>query len=229
LHLLLLNDGQDLETMQYDQILRQLYRKNLISPVLTIGIKAGNRLQEYGITNRPDFKKRGAQARNYSRFIREELLPAIHAQTGLENFASYNIAGFSLGALSAFDIAWHQSDIFSKVGAFSGSFWWRSKDIGAGYTSNDRIAHKLIRDTRKKPDLKFWFMVGTKDEDTDRDQNGIVDSVDDTTDLILELYKKGYTRNKDINYVELIGGRHDVPTWGSMMPKFLLWAYRRYK
>jgi len=225
LHLLLINDGQDLATMQYDQILKNLYQKKQIHPVLTVGIKAGDRLKEFGVSGKQDFKGRGSNAQQYSQFIVEELLPAIYAKTGIDVFTSYTIAGFSLGALSALDIAWHHGDIFSKVGAFSGSFWWRSKDSSKGDPDSNRIAHKLISESQNKPELKFWFEAGTQDEKSDRNQNGIIDSIDDTTALIYELYRKGYQKNKDITYVELIGGRHDVPTWGKMMPDFLCWAF----
>ncbi len=225
LHLLLLNDGQDLETMQYDEILHNLYQKKQIRPVLTVGIKAGDRVKEFGVTGQPDFKGRGADAHKYRQFVIEELLPAIYAQTNIESFASYSIAGFSLGALSALDVAWHHSDIFSKVGAFSGSFWWRSKNSTKGNPDSDRIAHNLVRTSTETPDLKFWFEAGTQDEKSDRNQNGIIDSIDDTTSLMYELYQKGYRKHDDVAYVELIGGRHDVSTWGKMMPVFLRWAY----
>lgn len=225
LHLLLLNDGQDLETMQYEQILQNLYHKKQIRPVLTVGIKAGDRLKEFGVSGQPDFKGRGADAQKYRQFIVEELLPAICAHTSIDTFASYSIAGFSLGALSALDVAWHHADIFSKVGAFSGSFWWRSKNSTKENPDGHRIAHNLVRASMEKPDLKFWFEAGTQDEKSDRNQNGIIDSIDDTTALIYELYQKGYRKSEDVAYVELVGGRHDVPTWGRMMPCFLRWAY----
>ncbi|MDQ4139222.1 MAG: alpha/beta hydrolase-fold protein [Bacteroidota bacterium] len=225
LHLLLINDGQDLATMQYDQILLNMYQKKDIQPVVTVGIKAGNRLQEYGISGQPDFKGRGSAALEYRQFIMQELLPAIYTQTNFSAFASYTIAGFSLGALSAFDVAWHEDNIFSKVGAFSGSFWWRSKDFTMEEPDEHRIAHTLINNSSTKPGLKFWIQAGTQDEKSDRNQNGIIDSIDDSTSLIYELYQKGYQKGKDVRYVELIGGKHDVATWGKMMPEFLCWAF----
>ncbi|WP_377483345.1 alpha/beta hydrolase [Pontibacter toksunensis] len=225
LHLLLVNDGQDLESMQYDQILQPLYMKNRIAPVLTVGIKAGDRLREFGISGNPDYKGRGTDAENYRLFVIEELLPAIQEKTNIAEFASCVIKGFSLGAVSAFDIAWSHPDIFSKMGAFSGSFWWRSKPSMKGFPDDHRITHKMVSSSKEKPDLKFWFEAGTQDEKSDRNQNGIIDSIDDTTSLILELYKKGYERNKDVTYIELVGGKHDVPTWGRMMPEFLFWAF----
>lgn len=228
LNLLLLNDGQELENLALSQTLEQLYNTNRIKPLLVAAIHAGeDRLQEYGVAGRADFKKRGAMADNYTQFIINELLPQIKLQTGIHEFESTAFAGFSLGGLSAFDICWNNADVFDKVGVFSGSFWWRSKDLAKGYTDNDRIAHALIRETEDKPCLKFWLQTGTKDETSDRNKNGIIDAIDDTIDLIKELEAKGYSRPADIQYVEVVGGSHNTETWGRVMGKFLCWAFGR--
>jgi hypothetical protein len=73
--------------------------------------------------------------------------------------------------------------------------------------------------------LKFWFETGTEDETSDRNNNGIIDSIEDTTDLMDELVKKGYDRSKAIRYVEIKGGKHDQETWSTIMPDFLEWAF----
>jgi enterochelin esterase family protein len=226
IHLLLLNDGQEIEVLQIKQTLQTLYDNNNIAPVVIVAIHAGEeRLQEYGVANRPDFKKRGAKAAIYAQFIKTELLPTITALLPTHIFTSTAIAGFSLGGLSALDIAWNNPDLFDKVGVFSGSLWWRSKEIGKGYNDADRIAHAMIKETRDRPELKFWLQTGTNDETADRNQNGIIDSIDDTIDLIKELETKGYKRPADIRYVEVVGGSHDAPTWAKAMPKFLSWAF----
>jgi len=228
LNLLLLNDGQELENLALSQTLEQLYNTNRIKPLLVAAIHAGeDRLQEYGVAGKPDFKKRGAMADNYTQFIITELLPQIKTETGIHEFESTAFAGFSLGGLSAFDICWNNADVFDKTGVFSGSFWWRSKDLAKGYTDNDRIAHALIRETEGKPCLKFWLQTGTKDETSDRNKNGIIDAIDDTIDLIKELEAKGYSRPADIQYVEVVGGSHNTETWGRVMGKFLCWAFGR--
>jgi len=59
----------------------------------------------------------------------------------------------------------------------------------------------------------------------DRNNNGIIDSIDDTLGLIDELVKKGYNREQDIVYLEYEDGKHDIPTWGRAMPEFLRWSY----
>lgn len=225
-NLLLLNDGQDLAQMDFEGILHTLYEKWKIEPTIVVGIKAGDeRVLEYGVANKPDFKKRGNKAQAYTDFVIKELLPFVQGEAGLTINGKRVFAGFSLGGLTAFDIAWNNEQYFDAVGVFSGSFWWRKKDLNAGYTDDDRILHQLIRETETPPNLKFWLMTGTQDELADRNQNFIIDSIDDTIDVVKELMKKGYKRPDDIFYFEMVGGKHDVPTWGKAMPKFLEWAF----
>lgn len=228
LNLLLLNDGQELENLALAQTLEQLYSNNRLKPIMVAAIHAGDdRLQEYGVAGRPDFKQRGAKAGIYTQFIITELLPQLRLETGITRFESTAYAGFSLGGLSAFDITWNNAGIFDKVGVFSGSFWWRSKDLANGYTDNDRIAHAFVKEATDMPNLKFWLQTGTKDETSDRNNNGIIDAIDDTIDLIRELEIKGYSRPADIAYVEVVGGSHNTETWGKVMGKFLCWAFGR--
>jgi enterochelin esterase family protein len=228
LNLLLLNDGQEAENLRLKESLETLYNTCRITPVLVVAIHAGEeRLQEYGTAGKPDFKQRGSKAAAYTKFITTELLPFIKKETGIEEFETTAIAGFSLGGLSAMDIAWNNPQLFNKAGVLSGSFWWRSKEIGKGYTDNNRIMHSIVRSAVNKPDLKFWLQTGTKDETADRNKNGIIDSIDDTIDLIKELQDKGYTRPADIQYLEMVGGEHNVATWADAMPKFLVWAFGR--
>lgn len=228
LNLLLLNDGQEAITLRLSETLEKLYDTGLIRPVLVAAIHADkDRLQEYGTAGKPDYKLRGSKAAAYTKFITTELLPAIQKETGIESFDTTAFAGFSLGGLSAMDIAWNNPQLFDKVGVFSGSFWWRSKELGKGYTDADRIMHSIIRESKAKAELKFWLQTGTKDETADRNKNGIIDSIDDTIDLIKELETKGYNRPADIQYLEMVGGTHSIDTWAEAMPKFLVWAFGR--
>jgi enterochelin esterase-like enzyme len=125
------------------------------------------------------------------------------------------------------DLAWSHPNVFNKVGAFSGSFWWRRVD-SADKTFDEkkhRIMHSQIREGELKPGLKFWFQTGTKDEPFDRNGNGVIDSIDDTLDLIAELTKKGYRPFHDIVYHEIRNGEHNQHTWAQAMPHFLKWAF----
>ncbi|MBS1918372.1 MAG: esterase [Bacteroidetes bacterium] len=226
--LLLINDGQDMEKLGLEGMLDELYGGEQISPLLCAGIHAGKeRKMEYGTSKILDYKGRGAKASAYSQFIFEELFPYIKKNYLVEEFKEKAFAGFSLGALTALDIVWNHPSGFSKVGIFSGSLWWRTKDQNDKTYSDDtdRIMHQQIRNGKYAAGLKFFFECGAGDEEDDRNNNGIIDSIDDTLDLIKELVAKGYDEKKDIEYLELENGKHDVATWAEAMPVFLKWGW----
>jgi enterochelin esterase-like enzyme len=228
--LLLVNDGQDLQTMHFDEILDELYEADAIKALLCAGIHCGkDRKNEYGTASILDYKGRGARSGLYNRFIFEELIPFIRRSSLVSSFKEKSFAGFSLGGLSALDMVWNHPGEFSKVGVFSGSLWWRDKDQEDEdfNEDTDRIMHRQVREGNYAPWLKFFFEVGTLDEVADRNQNGVIDSIDDTNGLIDELVKKGYDRNTDIRFLELKDGRHDVPTWAKAFPDFLKWGWGR--
>ncbi|MVM32698.1 esterase family protein [Spirosoma sp. HMF4905] len=233
LPILYLNDGQDLARLKMTSVLDSLYQKRVIQPFVLIAIHAGDRIQEYGTAAQADYMNRGSKAGLYTDFILTELLPYLKKQYHISATPAQSVvAGFSLGGLSAFDIVFHHPEQFSKAGIFSGSFWWRSKSTEDGYRDEtDRIMHDLVRKGKYNKHLKFWFETGTEDETSDRNNNGIIDSIDDTTDLIDELVKKGYHRDpngahsSDIRYVEINGGKHNQETWSAIMPDFLTWAF----
>lgn len=224
--LLLINDGQDLPKFHFDALLGGLYKAGEISHLLCVAIHCGTeRKQEYGTVAYKDFKGRGAKAGLHKKFVFSELLPLIREKWEYK-FSDIGYAGFSLGGLTAIDIAWHYPEIFSRAGVFSGSLWWRLKDLHDGYDEKtDRIIHKLIREGEYKHGLKFYFTTGSLDETMDRNNNGIIDSIDDTLALIEELKEKGYEVPGDINYINYEDGRHDVSTWGKAMPAFLKWGW----
>lgn len=227
--LLLINDGQDLDKMRFVSILDDLYRDNkIIQPLIAVGIHCGpERKREYGVAGLPDYKGRGDKAALYTSFILEELLTLIYSRYPEYSFKEKAFAGFSLGALSALDIVWNHPEEFSKAGCFSSSFWWRSLDQhDPEYDDNThRIIHQVVRKGKFAPSLKFFFQCGNMDETKDRNKNGIIDSIDDTLDLIDELTRKGYDSGKDIHYMEIKDGHHDVFTWGKAMPEFLKWGW----
>jgi predicted alpha/beta superfamily hydrolase len=184
-------------------------------------------MQEYGITGLPDYKNRGDLAGNYSLFITNELIPYIRTHYNVKrNAESTAYAGCSLGGLSAFDIVWNNQEFFSKVGVFSGSFWWRDKPFTDDDPDGGRILHQLLENSKMKKGLKFWLQVGTNDESSDRNNNGIIDAIDDTVDLINILKKLGYKDN-DIEYLLVQDGEHHPYTWAQVLPNFLEWAFKK--
>ncbi len=225
--LLLINDGQDLITMDFKGMLDKLNTTEFLSPLLCVGIHcSADRKNEYGTANILDYDGRGAKAALYTSFIFQELLPFIRKQHNIQSFKDKSYAGFSLGGLSAMDIVWNHAEEFIKVGAFSASFWWRDKDQNDAKfdEKTNRIMHRQIREGRFAPWLQFFIEVGTLDETADRNNNGVIDSIDDVLSLIEELKNKGYKEN-DIKYLELKEGKHDVATWAKAFPDFLKWGW----
>lgn len=228
MNLLLLNDGQDLITMNFKQILTAFYRSKAARPLLVVGIHCGeDRKNEYGMSAGPNYEGFGAKAALYEHFIIHELLPFIYSRFHHFRFRETAFAGFSLGALSALDITWNNPEIFTRTGVFSGSLWWRSlnKDHKDYDQHIHRMMHVQVRNDEFKPGLKFFFECGEQDEWEDRNRNGVIDSIDDTIDLMRELVKKGYREGKDIYYLQIPDGKHDIGSWGKAMPAFLQWGW----
>jgi len=226
--LLLLNDGQDMKALKVREAVEKLVEDSQIENIIVAGVVAGDRLQEYGVAFQRDYLKRGRSAKAYTKYVTTELIPYLLYKFPVQpDNECHTIAGCSMGGLSAMDLAWNHPDIFKKVGVFSGSFWWRKRDSLSRFYSDhrDRLMHRQVRNGKKKEGLKFWFQTGTLDEQGDRNKNGVIDSIDDTLDLIVELTKKEYRPFYDIQYYELEGGRHNLETWAQAMPEFLKWAF----
>lgn len=225
---LLMNDGQDFRALRLEDTLENYHKINKDRPFVYVGIETDkNRVQEYGTASHADFKKRGSRAGLYTKFILEEFVPFLKNEFKVShNGLDWVFCGMSLGGLSAFDIVFNNPSYFSKVGVFSGSFWWRKKAYDPkDKNDRSRIVLDMVKHGTYYPHLEFWFECGTLDEYADRNKNGVIDAIDDTKDLILELQKKGYNGPGDITYVEIMEGRHDLPTWASVFPNFLNWAF----
>lgn len=228
-NLLLINDGQNLEAAGFAAVFEAATASDQIRPLFCVGIYAGEkRLLEYGCSSATDYLNRGSEAKSYSVFILDELIPWIRDYFRIRSFREKAFAGFSLGGLSALDVVWQHPQEFGKVGVFSGSLWWRSKALDdPGFNeSTDRIMHEQIREGAFYPWLRFFFECGTEDETHDRNENGVIDTIDDTVDLIGILYKQGYPESH-IRYHEIEGGKHDMATWKAAWPVFLKWGWGR--
>ncbi|MEP6573269.1 MAG: alpha/beta hydrolase-fold protein [Gemmatimonadota bacterium] len=221
------NDGQDMPAAGLRETLQQLVDQHRIQPVIVVASHANDRrLQEYGTAGIPNAQGLGASAARYEQFLLEELMPFVEGRyrvlAGPEHTA---IMGWSLGGLSAFDAAWTHPERFGTVGVFSGSFWWRTDDTSVATRQASRIMHRRVRDSAAKPGrLRCWFETGRQDESDDRDGNGVIDSIQDTEELMDELAVKGWRRDVDMVHVEVEGG-HDVSTWGAALPAWLTWAF----
>jgi iron(III)-enterobactin esterase len=221
----LVNDGQDAEALKLRHILAKLNSEGSVTPFITAAIHASQRLREYGTAGHLDYAGRGDLAQHYTDFIIHDLLPHLQTHFRVQANGQHVISGCSLGGLSAFDITWNHPDVFSRVGVFSGSFWWRRHSENDAAAMIDRIMHGIVRESHKREGLRFWFEAGTEDEKEDRNNSGVIDAIEDTLDLMDALADIGYSREHDMLYRQVEGGHHNCQTWSEVMPEFLRWAF----
>lgn len=219
------NDGQDMEAVDLRGTLDSLQRTGRMAPVIVVAIHATERVQDYGTAYIPNAQGLGARADRYGQFVLTELMTLVESRYRVRTGpAETAIMGWSLGGLSAFDLAWRHPDRVGAVGVFSGAFWWRTDDSSVETRQTSRIMHRRIRDTPGHPPLRMWFETGRQDEQADRDQDGVIDAIQDTEELVATLEKKGYRRGLDVVHLT-IEGRHDLPTWKRILPEWLVWAF----
>ncbi|MGB3548482.1 MAG: alpha/beta hydrolase-fold protein [Saprospiraceae bacterium] len=224
--LALFNDGQDLPRMDAAAELERAFSAGDLPPLLVVGLHAGDRMREYGTSGRPDYQGRGDLAHAYERFVTEEVLPFLHRRYRVSHDTERRaLAGFSLGGLSAFDIVFRNPKAFHVAGVFSGALWWRSLAFNPADPDADRILHDTVLQLGHRPGLRAWFMAGTEDEEADRNNNGVIDAIDDTLHLIDHLRHNGHVDPNDVAYLEVPGGRHEPETWGRVFIPFLRWAF----
>ncbi len=219
------NDGQDMEAVNLVGALDSLQQSGRMAATIVVAIHATERVQDYGTAYLLNAQGLGARADRYGQFLFTELMPLIEHRYRVEPGPAHAaIMGWSLGGLSAFDLAWRHPDRFGRVGVFSGAFWWRTDDRDAAAKQASRIMHRRVRETPGHPSLRMWFETGLRDEHADRDGDGVIDAVQDTEELVIELERKGYRRGRDIVHLT-VEGTHDLPTWKRLLPEWLVWAF----
>lgn len=227
--LLVALDGQNMAAWELSETIERLAAAGEITPPLVVAISATkDRIEEYGLAHTLDYAGRGKKAAAFQRHVLEFIVPEVRKRYGLSAHPQRTaIMGASLGGLSALELAWVHPDVFGTVGVFSGSLWWRGEDGDWRAAQRSRLAHKMVRETAGRPALRLWFEAGTEDETDDRDGNGVIDAIQDTTELIDELATKGFQRETDVTYHEIAGGKHHEATWAEALPVFLKWAFPR--
>jgi enterochelin esterase-like enzyme len=219
------NDGQDMEAVDLSRQLDSLQEAGAMEPTIVVAIHATERVRDYGTAGTPNAQGLGDRAALYERFVLEELMPEINAKYRTAQGPAYTaIMGWSLGGLSAFDLAWRHPDQFGLAGVFSGSFWWRTSDATVESKQASRVMHQRVRETEPKPRIRAWFETARMDENSDRDGDGVIDSIQDTEELVNELVRRGFRRGVDVVHLT-VEGKHDLGTWKRLLPEFLVWVY----
>ncbi|MBI2815033.1 MAG: esterase family protein [Opitutae bacterium] len=224
--LLLALDGQTMPAWRLAETLDELARTGQMEPAVVAAVPASaRRVDEYGTADALDFAGRGRHAKAFQELLADEVVPWLRQNHRVSPDAAHTgIFGASMGGLCALDTAWRRPQVFGFAGIFSGSLWWRADDSSPAAQQASRIMHRQVRATAERPALRLWFQAGTRDETEDRDGNGVIDAIQDTTELMDELVAKGFRPGHDLAYHEAAGGEHHESTWARALPEFLRWA-----
>lgn len=226
--LTIFNDGQDFPALGLVERLARAYAAGAVLPRIVVGVHADERrMREYGTSQVADYAGRGDLAAEHRRFLTTELMPWLRREFRVARRRQHiSIAGFSMGGLSAFDVAWQHAHTFGAVACFSPSFWWRSAPFREDAPDADRIVVDMLRHAASAPELAYYFAAGTAEEESDRNGNGVVDVVDDVQDVVAGLRRLGVAEH-DLRFDLVEGGRHDQQSWGPQVMSWLAWLDRR--
>lgn len=221
LPLIIMFDGQNNERLLALQTLDKLWSQQGFKPFALVALWAGPaRLDNYGIPGRPDYQGRGSRGEAFGRFLLEEFLPELEKNYPITKDPRHRyMIGFSFTGLGALAQVLHKPDRWGGAAVMSGSFWWRSGEDA----QQTRIILDVIRNLPAFPRVhRFWLMAGDAEETSDRDNDGIIDVVDDTLDVLAGLKSKGYPENL-LSYRLVPGGRHHESTWAAHLGDAIRW------
>jgi predicted alpha/beta superfamily hydrolase len=177
-----------------------------IEPPIVVGIynTGKHRIDEY--TPVEDKRLGGGQADAYGQMLVEELKPFVdHAYRTLPGEANCGLGGSSLGGLVTLYLGLRYTWLFSKLAVMSPSVWWRNRAI-----------LKTVAKIPRKPDLKIWLDIGTKESQR---------ALPDAQELKVSLVKKGWVEGRDLSYLEVPDATHTESAWAQRVAPMLKFLF----
>ena len=184
----------------------ELIAVNEIEPLIIVGIynTGVHRIDEYTPTE--DLRLGGGQADAYGRMLIEELKPFIDkTYRTLPGAGNCGLGGSSLGGLVSLYLGLRYASIFGKLAVMSPSVWWHKRAILT-----------TVGQVEKKPDLKIWLDIGTKEGTR---------AVPDVRVLEKCLIKKGWKLCEDLAYAEAVGAEHNELAWAERVEPMLKFLF----
>ncbi len=188
-----------------DETVQKLFRNGKSNGVIIVGIDNGgvNRINEYSPWTNSEYG--GGQGDKYAEFIVNTLKPYIDQNyRTLEDRQNTAIAGSSMGGLISYYTGLKYQNIFSKVGAFSSSFWFARTEL-----------HNFIRDTGKSYSMKVYLDAGKLEGSNES-------VVVDTQNVYNTMLSSGFS-SSDINFVIDPNGTHSEYYWSMRFPNAFTW------
>ena len=195
-----------------DETAQQLIRKNLIEPIIIVAIAntGEERIHEYaptrGVIDADAKRKKRSRglAKNYGRFLIEELKPYIDKRYRTKPEAEFTgLGGSSLGGLLTLSLGLWFPNVFTRLIAMSPSVWW-----------DDQVIVKMVEKLNQKLPLKIWLDTGTNEPGWERART-----------LCAALVEKGWKMFDDLQYTEYAGGDHSEAAWSTRVDPALRFLF----
>ncbi len=221
---LYMHDGQNIyystnNKMKWniDKNIDNLVKQNKIEEIIIVGIdNTGERISEY--TPTPHGNYGGGKGKLYADFIVNEVKPFIEENFRvLKSKHNTGIAGSSLGGLISLYTALWYPDTFGIVGCISPSFWWDIENT----IKNLQSAYQLTN-------TKIYIDMGYMEMNTDKNKDGIEDTIYTTRVVFFELQKLGIDY-PNLIYLEDPKGMHNEITWSERVNNFIIFGFSTQK
>jgi predicted alpha/beta superfamily hydrolase len=220
-----MHDGQNLfdgatsfiagQEWRADEVAQSLIAAGKIEPLIIVGIyNAGvERVNEYTAAADQRYKA-GGKADLYGRFLVEEVKPFIDKTYRTKPDAkNTGLGGSSLGGLISLYLGLKYPTVFTRIAVVSPSVFW----------ADNQIVH-YAEDQMRKPPLRIWLDIGTKEG---RDAKDAQSTVDGARLLKKTLIRKGWEEGKDFKYFEAEGAEHNEKAWAARMDQILEFLFPR--
>jgi len=195
-----------------DETAQRLIRQNLIEPLIIVAIAntGDDRIDEYaptrGVIDAAAKRKKRSKglARDYGRFLIEELKPRIDRKYRTRREAEFTgLGGSSLGGLLAFSLGLWFPQVFRRLLVMSPSIWWDNQAI-----------IKMVEELDNKLPLKIWLDTGTNEPGWERARS-----------LRDALVEKGWKLFDDLQYHEFEGADHSEGAWAARIDPVLRFLF----
>lgn len=187
-----------------DETAARLIAGKRIDPFIAVCVyNTDARIAEY--TPVVDSQGRGGKGGDYTRFLIEELKPAIDKsyRTAKEP-AHTGVLGSSMGGLISLSIGFDHPDVFGLVGAVSPSVWWADEVI-------------IKRAVAAPKSLRIWLDIGSVEGDSPLGSSRTVHGVEATRDALL---KAGLPESQ-VHFEVIEGAHHNEAAWSARLDRIL--------
>jgi predicted alpha/beta superfamily hydrolase len=195
-----------------DETAEALTEKLLMEPIIIVAIAnvGDERIHEYapsrGIIDATAKRKKRSRgmARNYGRFLVEEVKPFIDRTYRTKPEGEFTaLGGSSLGGLATLAVGLWFPQSFQRLLVMSPSVWW-----------DDQVIVKMVEKLPDKLPLRIWLDTGTHEPGWERARA-----------LVEALTEKGWRLYDDLQYLEVEGADHSEGAWAARVDPALRFLF----